>query len=98
MIKRTVFFGILLQKCCDNFFKVFFRILTKEFAVGGKPSFLARHLQSPRKVWGHLVYVIQNYPFQFSAEIEDLDPFDTSFASNIQPGKAELKVLESELI
>ncbi|KAF7283273.1 hypothetical protein GWI33_001043 [Rhynchophorus ferrugineus] len=28
----------------------------------------------------------------------DYDPFDTTFASNIQPGKAELKVLESELI
>lgn len=28
----------------------------------------------------------------------DIDPFDTSFASNIQPGRAELKVLESELI
>ncbi|KAJ8934044.1 hypothetical protein NQ314_013619 [Rhamnusium bicolor] len=29
---------------------------------------------------------------------EDLsDPFDTSFASNIAPGKAELKVIESEL-
>lgn len=31
-------------------------------------------------------------------DLEDLDPFDTSFASNIQPGRAELKVLESELI
>ncbi|XP_030763602.1 LOW QUALITY PROTEIN: protein stoned-B-like [Sitophilus oryzae] len=30
-------------------------------------------------------------------EEDNFDPFDTSFASNIQPGKAELKVLESEL-
>lgn len=29
---------------------------------------------------------------------DNFDPFDTSFASNIQPGRAELKVLESELI
>lgn len=28
----------------------------------------------------------------------DVDPFDTSIASNIAPGKAELKVLENELI
>lgn len=31
-------------------------------------------------------------------EQEDFDPFDTSSAANIQPGKAELKLLESELI
>lgn len=29
---------------------------------------------------------------------DDGDPFDTSFACNIAPGKAEIKVLESELI
>lgn len=29
---------------------------------------------------------------------DDADPFDTSFACNIAPGKAEIKVLESELI
>jgi hypothetical protein len=29
---------------------------------------------------------------------EDIDPFDTSIASNIAPGKTELKLLESELI
>lgn len=29
---------------------------------------------------------------------EDFDPFDTSIANNIQPGKVELKLLESELI
>ncbi|XP_055304007.1 protein stoned-A [Sitodiplosis mosellana] len=29
---------------------------------------------------------------------DDIDPFDTSFASNIGPGQAEIKVLESELI
>lgn len=29
---------------------------------------------------------------------DDIDPFDTSFASNIAPGKAEIKILESELI
>nr|XP_023017632.1 protein stoned-A [Leptinotarsa decemlineata]XP_023017633.1 protein stoned-A [Leptinotarsa decemlineata]XP_023017634.1 protein stoned-A [Leptinotarsa decemlineata] len=33
-----------------------------------------------------------------SAVPEDFDPFDTSCANNIQPGKAELKLLESELI
>lgn len=31
-------------------------------------------------------------------EAEEVDPFDTSIASNIAPGKAELKVLEKELI
>ncbi|KAK3914988.1 Protein stoned-A [Frankliniella fusca] len=31
-------------------------------------------------------------------EATDIDPFDTSIASNIAPGKAELKVLENELI
>ncbi|XP_050307878.1 protein stoned-A [Anthonomus grandis grandis] len=34
----------------------------------------------------------------FDIEPDDFDPFDTSFATNIQPGRAELKVLESELI
>lgn len=29
---------------------------------------------------------------------DDVDPFDTSFASNIAPGQAEIKILESELI
>lgn len=28
----------------------------------------------------------------------DIDPFDTSFATNIAPGRAEIKLLESELI
>ncbi|XP_034240750.1 protein stoned-A [Thrips palmi] len=31
-------------------------------------------------------------------EAAEIDPFDTSIASNIAPGKAELKVLENELI
>lgn len=31
-------------------------------------------------------------------EEEDFDPFDTSIANNIAPGKTELKLLESELI
>lgn len=35
--------------------------------------------------------------FQIGEE-EDIDPFDTSIADNIGPGKAELKLLESELI
>lgn len=30
--------------------------------------------------------------------LEEIDPFDTSFASNIAPGQAEIKVIESELI
>lgn len=30
--------------------------------------------------------------------VDDIDPFDTSFASNLGPGKAEIKLLESELI
>lgn len=33
-----------------------------------------------------------------SFDCEDSDPFDTSIASNIVPGKTELKLLESELI
>lgn len=36
--------------------------------------------------------------FQLGDDIEDIDPFDTSIADNIGPGKAELKLLESELI
>lgn len=31
-------------------------------------------------------------------EEEDIDPFDTSFANNIQPGQAEIRVIETELI
>uniref|UniRef100_A0A1Y1MMK8 Protein stoned-A n=1 Tax=Photinus pyralis TaxID=7054 RepID=A0A1Y1MMK8_PHOPY len=31
-------------------------------------------------------------------ELDDIDPFDTSFANNIGPGQTELKLLESELI
>lgn len=30
--------------------------------------------------------------------LEDIDPFDTSFANNLAPGQAEIKLLESELI
>lgn len=30
--------------------------------------------------------------------LEEVDPFDTSFAANLAPGQAEIKVLESELI
>ncbi|XP_012157476.1 protein stoned-A [Ceratitis capitata] len=42
-------------------------------------------------------------PSQESKDIPDdtaeyIDPFDTSIASNLQPGKAELKLLESELL
>lgn len=29
---------------------------------------------------------------------EESDPFDTSFATNILPGKAELKLIESEIL
>lgn len=29
---------------------------------------------------------------------EEIDPFDTSIANNIQPGKAEIKLLEAELV
>ncbi|XP_053699195.1 protein stoned-A [Sabethes cyaneus] len=32
------------------------------------------------------------------AEPEEIDPFDTSIAVNIQPGRAELKLIEDELI
>ena len=31
-------------------------------------------------------------------EVEEYDPFDTSIASNVGPGKTELKLLESELL
>ncbi|XP_037928786.1 protein stoned-A isoform X2 [Teleopsis dalmanni] len=41
-------------------------------------------------------------PAQESKDLADeelvIDPFDTSIASNLQPGKAELKLLESELL
>ncbi|XP_011204800.2 protein stoned-A [Bactrocera dorsalis] len=42
-------------------------------------------------------------PSQESKDLTDdtpeyIDPFDTSIASNLQPGKAELKLLESELL
>lgn len=33
-----------------------------------------------------------------SFEMADIDPFDTTFAENIRPGEAELKLIESELI
>ncbi|XP_065075370.1 protein stoned-A [Ochlerotatus camptorhynchus] len=33
-----------------------------------------------------------------AAELEEVDPFDTSIAINIQPGRTELKLLEDELI
>lgn len=35
---------------------------------------------------------------EHTGDCEDIDPFDTSFASNIAPGRAEIKLLESELI
>lgn len=42
-------------------------------------------------------------PSQESKDLTDdtpeyIDPFDTSIASNLQPGRAELKLLESELL
>lgn len=33
-----------------------------------------------------------------SVPAEDIDPFDTSFACNLAPGQAEIKLIESELI
>lgn len=39
--------------------------------------------------------VINNISFDNS---EDIDPFDTSIANNIVPGKTELKILESQLM
>jgi hypothetical protein len=30
--------------------------------------------------------------------VEDIDPFDTSIASDLLPGRAELRLIESELI
>lgn len=37
-------------------------------------------------------------PFSVSASLEESDPFDTSIANNLGPGKTEIKLLESELI
>lgn len=37
-------------------------------------------------------------PVSFDLDADDFDPFDTSIASNIQPGKTELKLIENELI
>lgn len=34
---------------------------------------------------------------EFTAD-EDVDPFDTTFAENILPGKAELKIIENEIL
>lgn len=39
-----------------------------------------------------------NLPAPSVEDQEDFDPFDTSAVDNIQPGKAELKLLESEFI
>lgn len=36
--------------------------------------------------------------FEKADEFDDTDPFDTSIAANLVPGKAELRILESELI
>lgn len=40
---------------------------------------------------------IESKPIEEEEEISYNDPFDTSIATNILPGKAELKILESEL-
>ncbi|KAJ8922865.1 hypothetical protein NQ315_007900 [Exocentrus adspersus] len=42
-------------------------------------------------------YVRKSSVPELPIEEEISDPFDTSFASNITPGKAELKIIESEL-
>ncbi|XP_058127592.1 protein stoned-A [Anopheles ziemanni] len=39
-----------------------------------------------------------NTSLDLDTEQEEIDPFDTSFVSYLGPGKAEIKVLESELI
>jgi hypothetical protein len=36
-------------------------------------------------------------PQQGTGEVDDVDPFDTTFAGALLPGKAELKLLEAEL-
>lgn len=47
---------------------------------------------------GDKVLTPQAPPVVASASIEVVDPFDTSFAENLGPGRAEIKVLETELI
>lgn len=42
--------------------------------------------------------VLTPYLSTQSTSVEDIDPFDTSFASNLAPGSAEIKVLEKQLI
>jgi len=33
-----------------------------------------------------------------NVEVDDRDPFDTTFAQNILPGKAELRLIEKEIL
>ncbi|CAG4992648.1 unnamed protein product [Colias eurytheme] len=37
-------------------------------------------------------------PLETTQDTEDFDPFDTSFANNLTPGKTEVKLLESEFL
>ena len=47
-------------------------------------------------------YYVKDQPTELfvtqNGEVEDVDPFDTSFVEKLAPGKAELKVIESELV
>lgn len=69
------------------------------------PDFDPRALEEPPEPKDFLVVEEQLNikvltPAQESKDIveEDIDPFDTSAAANLGPGKTELKLLESELI
>ena len=48
---------------------------------------------------GKLKTVLSTKPLTPSiTDPDDIDPFDTSIADNVGPGKAELRLLESELV
>lgn len=37
-------------------------------------------------------------PVQVSSAADDIDPFDTTIADHVAPGKAELRLIESQLV
>lgn len=73
------------------------KLLAKEFSCDDSIKEEEQDLLDPSEDSIFQVKALSPEPTYTFPE-EDIDPFDTSFANNLQPGKSELKLLESEFL
>lgn len=66
--------------------------LDDEFAVLAQESVLKEGTKEPN------VLINNNFDDLVNKEEGDVDPFDTTFAANVLPGKFELKLIEEEIL